>query len=232
MMSRMLGMIMRISSFIYCIQQGFKNLWRHKLYTLASVNDMPEEMRNRIESSEELVMCFGFNLCVEGEGIESITYESLDSEFAKKIDYIWEKDMSIFQEYPECLGVSSKEYFKESNGKEYKNCGNTEIQHWAFVPVGESYTVPYAEQGHSENLYALKLVYDRGKIEEANEYSGLNTEDNYQTINDTLMTKVLGQKIKVIINYTDGCKDEMVVEIIHSGGMYMEIKIIEMHNSI
>lgn len=56
----------------------------NKLYTLASVNDMPEEMRNRIESSEELVMCFGFNLCVEGKGIESITYESLDSEFAKK----------------------------------------------------------------------------------------------------------------------------------------------------
>lgn len=121
-----------------------------------------------------------------------------------------------------------KEYFKESNGKEYKNCGNTEIQHWAFVPVGERYTVPYAEQGQSENLYVLKLIYDRGKIEEVNEYSGLNKEDNYQTINDTLMTKVLGQKIKVIINYTDDCKDEMVVEIIHSGGMYMEIKIIEM----
>lgn len=40
MTSRMLGMIMRISSFIYCIQQGFKNLWRHKLYTLASVATM------------------------------------------------------------------------------------------------------------------------------------------------------------------------------------------------
>lgn len=36
----MLGMIMRISSFVYCVQQGFKNLWRHKLYTLASVATM------------------------------------------------------------------------------------------------------------------------------------------------------------------------------------------------
>ena len=33
-------MIMRISSLIYCIQQGFKNLWRHKLYSLASVATM------------------------------------------------------------------------------------------------------------------------------------------------------------------------------------------------
>ena len=40
MTSRMLGMIMRISSFVYCVQQGFKNLWRHKLYTLASVATM------------------------------------------------------------------------------------------------------------------------------------------------------------------------------------------------
>lgn len=200
----------------------------NKLYTLTSVNSMPEEMKNRIENSEEMVMCFGFNLHVEGEGIESITYEALDSEFAKKIDYIWEKDASIFGEYPECLGISSKEYFEEKSGKEYRNCGNTKIQHWAFVPAGKSYTVPYEEQGNVEYLYALKLLYDRRKIEEANEYSGLNTKDNYQTINDTLMTKVLGQKVKVIINYTDGCKDEMVIEIIHSGGMYMEIKIIEM----
>lgn len=40
MMSRMLGTTMRISSFIYCIQQGFKNLWRHKLYSLASMATM------------------------------------------------------------------------------------------------------------------------------------------------------------------------------------------------
>ena len=40
MTSRMLGTIMRISSFVYCIQQGFKNLWRHKLYSLASTATM------------------------------------------------------------------------------------------------------------------------------------------------------------------------------------------------
>lgn len=200
----------------------------NRIYTLFSVSDMPEKMRNRIDLAEELVMCFGFNLRVEGEGIESITYESLDAEFAQKIDYIWEEDVSIFQDYPECLGVTQKEYFNESYGMEYENCGNTEIKHWVFVPKGKSYTVPYAEQGNSENLYALKLVYNREKIDKANEYSRLNAEDNYQTINDALMDKVLGQKIKVIINYTDGCKDEMVIEIIHSNGRYMEIKIREM----
>lgn len=211
----------------YIISSNNGNI-ANKLYTLTSVNGMPDEMKNRIENSEEMVMCFGFNLQVEGEGIQSITYEALDSEFVKKIDYIWEMDESVFQEYPECLGISSKEYFEEKGGKEYKNCGDTEIQHWAFVPAGKSYTVPYEEQGNVENLYALKLLYDRRKIEEASEYSRLNAEDNYQTINDTLMTKVLGQKVKVVINYTDGCKDEMIIEIIHSGGMYMEIKIIEM----
>lgn len=36
----MLGTIMRISSLGYCIQQGFKNIWRHKLYSLASMATM------------------------------------------------------------------------------------------------------------------------------------------------------------------------------------------------
>lgn len=40
MMSVMLGMIMRISSLGYCIRQGFKNIWRHKLYSLASMATM------------------------------------------------------------------------------------------------------------------------------------------------------------------------------------------------
>lgn len=211
----------------YIISSNHGNI-ANKIYTLTSVSDMPEKMRNRIDLSEELVLCFGFNLRVEGEEIESITYEAVNTEFVKKVDYNWGEDTEIFQEYPECLGIASKEYFNGSNGKEYENCGNTELKHWLFVPKGKSYTVPYAEQGSPENLYALKLVYDREKIEKANEYSGLNTEDHYQTINDALMDKVLGQKIKVIINYTDGCRDEMIVEITHSGGMYMEIEIIEM----
>lgn len=40
MTSRMLGTIMRISSFGYCINQGLKNIWRHKLYSLASMATM------------------------------------------------------------------------------------------------------------------------------------------------------------------------------------------------
>ena len=36
----MLGTIMRLSSIGYCIQQGFKNIWRHKLYSLASMATM------------------------------------------------------------------------------------------------------------------------------------------------------------------------------------------------
>lgn len=37
MTSGMLGMIMRISSIGYCIQQGVKNIWRQKLYSFASM---------------------------------------------------------------------------------------------------------------------------------------------------------------------------------------------------
>ncbi len=40
MTSTMLGMIMRLSSLGYCIQQGFKNIWRHKLYSIASMATM------------------------------------------------------------------------------------------------------------------------------------------------------------------------------------------------
>ncbi len=40
MMSKTLGTIMRISSIWYCIQQGVKNIWRHKLYSLASMATM------------------------------------------------------------------------------------------------------------------------------------------------------------------------------------------------
>lgn len=39
-MSEMLGTIMRISSLGYCISQGFKNIWRHKMYSLASMLTM------------------------------------------------------------------------------------------------------------------------------------------------------------------------------------------------
>ena len=40
MTSRTLGTIMRISSMGYCISQGLKNIWRHKLYSLASMATM------------------------------------------------------------------------------------------------------------------------------------------------------------------------------------------------
>ena len=40
MTSRMLGTIMRVSSIGYCISQGLKNIWRHKLYSLASIATM------------------------------------------------------------------------------------------------------------------------------------------------------------------------------------------------
>lgn len=40
MTSRMLGTTMRISSIGYCITQGLKNIWRHKLYSLASMATM------------------------------------------------------------------------------------------------------------------------------------------------------------------------------------------------
>lgn len=200
----------------------------NRFYRLVSVDGMPEEMKSRIDLSEELVMCYGFNMRIEGEGIDSITYEALDTEFVKKIDYSWNEDMELFEKYPECLGISSKENFNGSNGKEYKNCGNTEIRHWLFTPVGKKYTVSYEEQGSLENLYALKLSYDRKKIVEAAEYSRLNTEDNYHTINDELIKAILGQKIKVKVNYADGCSEEMVIEITHVGGMCMKVQVYEL----
>jgi cell division transport system permease protein len=36
----MLGMMMKASSFYYCIKQGMKNIWTHRMYTLASVATM------------------------------------------------------------------------------------------------------------------------------------------------------------------------------------------------
>lgn len=200
----------------------------NRFYRLVSVDGMPEEMKSRIDLSEELVMCFGFNMWIEGEGIDSITYEALDTEFVKKIDYSWNEDRDLFEKYPECLGISSKECFNGSNGKEYKNCGNTEIRHWLFTPAGKKYTVSYEEQGSLENLYALKLSYDRKKIVEAAEYSSSNTEDNYHTINDELIKAILGQKIKVKVNYADGCSEEMVIEITHVGGVYMKVQVHEL----
>ena len=210
----------------YVISSNEGNI-ANRFYTLTSVEEMPEAMKKRIETSEDLVMCFGFNMIVEGDGIESITYEALDTEFVKKVDYSWNKDAELFEKYQDCLGIGSKEYFDGSNGREYKNCGDTELKHWLFVPVGNSYTVPYEKQGDSRYLYALKVVYDKEKIYEAEEYSSLNIDDNFKTINDTITKRILGEKIKVKINYIDGCTEEMIVEITHSRGISMKIKINE-----
>ena len=199
----------------------------NKIYILTSVNEMAEEMKNRIDLAEEMVMCFGFNMSIEGEGIQSITYETEDAEFAKKIEYNWHQDKELFKRYPDCLGVASKEYYEGCKGIAYENCGKKENKHWIMVPAGKSYTVPYEKQGDSEYLYALKLIYERKVIEEAQEYSRLNVEDNYQTINKILASEVLGKKIKLTINYVDGCKEEMVVEIIYTGGRYMKVQIKE-----
>lgn len=199
----------------------------NKFYSLTSNQEMPEAMIDRIDSSEEIVICYGFNMRIEGEGIENITFESEKLEFAKKIEYGWMKDRDIFEEYPDCLGIASKEYYNGSGGTVYENCGNEENSHWIFVPVGNRYTVPYEKQGDSENLYALQLVYDRQQIEDAQEYSRTHIEDNFQTINDILINGVLGQEIKIIVTYEDGCKDELIIEITRSSGICMEIQIKE-----
>ena len=80
---------------------------------------------------------------------------------------------------------------------------------------------------YSLYLYALKVVYGKEKIYEAEEYSSSNIDDNFKTINDTITKSILGEKIKVKINYIDGCTEEMIVEITHSRGISMKIKINE-----
>lgn len=201
----------------------------NKYYTLVSVEEMPEEMQNRIDYAEELVMCYGFNVRIEGTGIESITFESENTEFVKKLEYDWEQNENeaLFKMYPECLGVSSKEFYNGHNGAVYENCGNTSIDHWMFIPAGNKYTVPYDKQGDSEYLYALKVTYDRKQIEKANEFFHSTEGNNFHAINDLITDGVLGQEIKLTVNYMDGCKEELVIEVTHSGGMYMKVRVNE-----
>ena len=79
MTSRMLGMTMRISSFIYGIQQGFKNLWRHKLYSLASMATMAA-----------CIFMFGIFFCL----VHNVNHMVKVAESSVAVTVFFEEDMT------------------------------------------------------------------------------------------------------------------------------------------
>lgn len=199
----------------------------NKFYRLVSMDSISENIGQQTLLSDEEIMGFGFNVQIEGEGIESITYETEGTEFLKKVEYYGEKgtEEQTSMDDPEAIGISSKEYYLGSNGKKYENCGNEEIKQWMFVPAGTSYTVPYNQQGSSDHLYALKLVYNKKELQEAQEYSSAHVEDQFQTINDFITGGAVGKEISVTVNYEDGYQDHFMMKITHCGGFSMKVSV-------
>ena len=79
MTSRMLGMIMRISSIGYCVSQGLKNIWRHKLYSLASMATMAA-----------CVFMFGIFFCL----VQNINYMVKVAEGGVAVTVFFDEDIS------------------------------------------------------------------------------------------------------------------------------------------
>lgn len=199
----------------------------NKFYRLVSMDSISENIGQQTLPSDEEIMGYGFNVKIEGEGIESITYETEETEFLKKIEYPRNNgaEEQTSADDPGAVGFAAKEYYQGSNGKKYENCGNEEIEHWLFVPAGTSYTVPYDQQGSSDHLYALKLVYNKKELQEAQEYSHTHTEDEFRTINDFVINGAVGKEIFVTVNYEDGYQDHFMMKITHCGGFSMKVTV-------
>lgn len=199
----------------------------NKFYRLVSMDSISENIGQQTLPSDEEIMGYGFNVKIEGEGIESITYETEETEFLKKIEYPRNNgtEEQTSADDPGAVGFAAKEYYQGSNGKKYENCGNEEIEHWLFVPAGTSYTVPYDQQGSSDHLYALKLVYNKKELQEAQEYSYTHTEDEFRTINDFIINGAVGKEIFVTVNYEDGYQDHFMMKITHCGGFSMKVTV-------
>lgn len=115
----MRGMIMRLSSIGYCIQQGLKNIWRHKLYSLASMATMAA-----------CIFMFGIFFCL----VQNVDFIVKEAENGVAVTAFFENEMpeeEIFavgekisqrKEVSEMVYVSAEEawesfkdvYFKES----------------------------------------------------------------------------------------------------------------------
>ena len=72
-------MIMRISSFLYCIKQGLKNIWRHKIYTLASLATM-----------SACIFMFGVFFCL----VQNVTHMVKLAEQGVAVTVFFEENMS------------------------------------------------------------------------------------------------------------------------------------------
>lgn len=75
----MLGTIMKISSLGYCIQQGFKNIWRHKMYSLASMATM-----------SACILMFGIFFCL----VQNVNYIVKIAESGVAVTAFFDEGMS------------------------------------------------------------------------------------------------------------------------------------------
>lgn len=75
----MLGTIMRLSSIGYCMQQGIKNIWRHKMYSFASMATM-----------SACIFMFGIFFCL----VQNINYIVREAESGVAVTVFFGEEMS------------------------------------------------------------------------------------------------------------------------------------------
>lgn len=198
----------------------------NKLYNLGSDEAMPEDMIDGIETDPFLHVFYGFNLSVEGEDIEQISFQNLDGTFAQKVEYDWsmtrEQKQAFFEEHPDCYGVGEKES-ATLDGDRYEYCGDKEIRNWAFIPAGEQYAVPYEEQGNGDYLYSLQVKVARSDLEHAREEDEKN--GNFDSSNRLAEDALTGIRIRVTATFKDGSTGEKIVEITGSTGRSVKIRL-------
>jgi hypothetical protein len=187
----------------------------NKFYNLTEIADMTKY--DELSEDGIRTVCYGFNLEVQGEDVESVTFTTDRGQFAKKIEYYNdiltdEERKTFFANYPECIGIGLKE---SSYSDLTPECvGDAENKTWAFVAVGDSYTVSVADQGNAENLYALtvSLPEESIPVEEDGKFG-------------MFVQELIGSRIMISVTYDDGTTQSRELTITGSDGWNLQVSM-------
>lgn len=181
----------------------------------------------REEGDDQLYAQYvGFNLKCVGEHIKSVTFTTdrggfaqivnLDSEEYKDVNlttpYDAEQERKNFEEYKDSILQKDPNYKVPEPNPNYGDGKSVEegadwgpdkehMEYYGYLPVGDSYTVSYADQDDYTKQYACRLpiTYSKAEVERMDQIS-------MKEIFHRSSLKIDGTVVTVTANYEDGTK--------------------------
>ena len=174
---------MRISSIGYCIRQGFKNIWKNKMFSLASIATMAT-----------CIFLFGIFFCI----VENFTYMVEEAEKSVAVTVFFDEDLTeddIFEigdlitarsEVSEAIYVSADEAWEE-----YKEIYFADAPELAEGFADDN---PLANQAHYE-IYLVEIEYQDDLV------TWLESVDGVRKINESAQVADILESFNVLIGY-------------------------------